>query len=339
VTTILVTGAGGYIGSVLTPHLLDAGHSVIAIDRFFFGRETLPQTHPSLTTIRQDTRNIESETLRDVDAIIDLAALSNDPAGELDPAKTWEINHAARVRLARMAKGVGVTRYVLPSSCSVYGFQEGVLDESSRTNPLTTYAEANLAAEASVLRLADSDFCVVVLRQATVYGASPRMRFDLAINGMVRGLYQNGTVPILRDGRQWRPFVHIRDVARALELALSAPSDVVNGQVINIGSDDQNVQILPLAEMVAAACNQPFRFEWYGVPDHRSYKVSFEKACNLLQFRAHLRPPDAAREIFGLLAHGALDPDDPRTITVNWYKHLREIQRIVHEVELEGRLL
>jgi nucleoside-diphosphate-sugar epimerase len=339
VTTILVTGAGGYIGSVVTAHLLDAGYSVIAIDRFFFGRETLPQTHRSLRTIRQDTRNIQADTLRNVDAIIDFAALSNDPSGELDPHKTWEINHAARARLARMAKDAGVKRYVLPSSCSVYGFQEGVLDESSKANPLTTYAEANLAAEEAVLALADSDFCVVVFRQATVYGASPRMRFDLAINGMVRGLYQTGTIPILRDGTQWRPFVHIRDVAHALQLALSAPSGVVNGQVINIGSDDQNVQILPLAEMIAAACNQPFRFEWYGAPDHRSYRVSFEKAWDLLQFRAQLRPTDAAPEIFALLTEGVLDPDDPRTITVNWYKHLLEIQRIVHEVELEGRLL
>jgi nucleoside-diphosphate-sugar epimerase len=339
VTTVLITGAGGYIGSVLTAHLLDAGHSVIAIDRFFFGRDTLPQAHPCLRTIRQDTRNIQSGTLGEVDAIIDLAALSNDPSGELDPDKTWEINYAARARLARIAKEMGVNRYVLPSSCSVYGFQEGVLDESSKPNPLTTYAEANLAAERAVLALADPDFCVVVLRQATVYGASPRMRFDLAINGMVKGLFLSGTVPILRDGKQWRPFVHIRDVARALELVLCAPRDVVNGEVINIGSDDQNVQILPLAEMIAAACNQPFRLEWYGLPDHRSYRVSFEKANDLLHFRAQLRPADAAREMYDLLAQGALNPNDPKTITVNWYKHLLESQRIVHEVELEGRLL
>ncbi|TMJ11202.1 MAG: SDR family oxidoreductase, partial [Bacillati bacterium ANGP1] len=181
-SSLLVTGAGGYIGSVLTRMLLEHGDSVTAVDRFFFGRQTLPPDDGRLRVIEGDIRTLQQAELRGIDAVIDLAALSNDPAGELESEKTWAINHAGRVRIATLAKQAGVPRYILPSSCSVYGFQEGLLDERSPVNPLTTYAKANRQAEGDTLALADAGFCVVVLRQATVYGLSPRMRFDLAIN-------------------------------------------------------------------------------------------------------------------------------------------------------------
>ncbi len=319
---VLVTGAGGYIGSVLVPMLLDAGHQVVALDRFLFGRELLPQGANGLTVIQEDVRRIGNAVLEGMDAVVDLAALSNDPAGELDPEKTWEINHRARVRLARMAKEYGVRRYLLPSSCSVYGFQDGVLDESSRPNPLTTYAKANLEAEQDVLPLADGGFVVVVIRQATVYGYSPRMRFDLAINGMVRGFFRNGKIPILRDGTQWRPFVHVRDTCRAILMLLEAPQERVDAEVFNVGSDDQNVQIMSLARRVADALEVPFAYEWYGLPDHRSYRVSFRKIFERLGYRPVHSIEEGARELYRALQEGRVDPEDPRTITVSWYKHL-----------------
>jgi nucleoside-diphosphate-sugar epimerase len=302
--------------------LLDAGHQVVALDRFLFGREVLPQGANGLTVIQEDVRRIGTAMLDGMDAVVDLAALSNDPAGELDPEKTWEINHRARVRLARLAKEHGVRRYLLPSSCSVYGFQDGVLDESSRANPLTTYARANLQAEMDVLPLADTNFLVVVIRQATVYGYSPRMRFDLAINGMVRGFFRNGKIPILRDGTQWRPFVHVRDTCRAILMLLNAPEDRVNGEVFNVGADDQNVQIMALARRVADALEVPFAYEWYGLPDHRSYRVSFRKISERLGYRAVHTIEEGAREVYRALEEGRVDPEDPRTITVSWYRHL-----------------
>jgi len=319
---ILVTGAGGYIGSVLVPMLLNAGYHVVALDRFLFGREVLPEQAEGLTVVQEDVRRIDTATLEGVEAVVDLAALSNDPAGELDPEKTWEINHRARVRLARMAKEHGVRRYLLPSSCSVYGFQEGLLDESSPPNPLTTYAKANLQAEQDVLPLADADFVVVVVRQATVYGYSPRMRFDLAINGMVRGFFRNGKIPILRDGTQWRPFVHVRDTCRAIHMLLEAPGNLVNGEIFNVGSDEQNVQILPLAQRVAEAMGVRFEYEWYGLPDHRSYRVSFQKIVERIGYRVEHTIEDGAREVYQALREGRVDPDDPRTVTVSWYKQL-----------------
>jgi nucleoside-diphosphate-sugar epimerase len=238
-----------------------------------------------------------------------------------------------------MARDMGVKRYVLASSCSIYGFQDGITDEFSRVNPLTTYAKANLAAERDVLALSDPDFCVVVLRQATVYGLSPRMRFDLAINGMVKGLFERGSLPILRDGRQWRPFVHVKDTSRAMILALRAPSEVVNRRIFNVGSDDQNYQIMPLARMIAEALDIPFNYEWYGMPDHRSYRVSFERIARDLGFIAECSPRDAAREIYDVLESGLIDPNDPRTNTVQWYRNLIETQDLLREVEMEGVLL
>lgn len=319
---VMVTGAGGYIGSILTRALIDRGDVVTAVDAFYFGRDTLPEESSRLRVLAKDVRDVGPEELEGVDAVIDLAALSNDPAGELDPSKTWSINHEARVRVAHLAKDAGASRYVLPSSCSIYGFREGVMDETSPVNPLTTYAEANYRAEQDTLPLANDVFCVAIARQATVYGASHRMRFDLAINGMTRGLFTSGVIPILRDGTQWRPFVHVKDTVRALIALMEAPAETVNGEIFNIGSDEQNVQVMPLAKSVATAVGLPFEFEWYGLPDHRSYQVSFRKAQEVLGFATRYTPEDGARETYEMLKDGTVAPDDPKTITVEWYKHL-----------------
>lgn len=319
---VLVTGAGGYIGSVLVPMLLEKGYEVIALDRFFFGKEMLPPENNQLKILEEDIRFFDKDILKDVDAVIDLAALSNDPTGELDPVKTWSINYLGRFRVATLAKLMGVKRYIFPSSCSVYGFQNEIVDEISNTNPLTTYAKANLKAEEDISSLADDSFTVVILRQATVYGFSPRMRFDLAINGMVRGFFKNGKIPILRDGTQWRPFVHVKDTSRAMLLALEAPADKVNREIFNVGSDDQNYQIFDLAKRIAEAIGIPFEYEWYGLPDHRSYRVSFKKIKEVLDFTPEYNAEKGALEVWEALKSGKLDPDDPKTITVEWYKHL-----------------
>jgi nucleoside-diphosphate-sugar epimerase len=337
---VLVTGGGGYIGSVLIQMLLERGYKVKCLDRFFFGTETLSHVaeDPNLEIIKDDIRWFDPNVLRDVDAVMDLAALSNDPAGELDPSKTMEINYKGRVRVATLAKKYGIERYILASSCSVYGFQDEVVNEKSPTNPLTTYAKANVLAEQETLPLADKNFCVTALRQATVYGLSPRMRFDLAINGMVLGFYKHGKIPIMRDGTQWRPFVHIRDTSRAFIMVLEADKDLVNGEIFNVGSNEQNYQIKPLAELIADAIGLPFNFEWYGSPDKRSYRVDFSKIRNVLGFKPKYTPKEGAKEVYDALVEGKVK-DDIKTRTVEWYKFLLNAQKIIKEVELRGIIL
>ena len=335
---VLVTGAGGYIGTVLVPLLLESGYEVVAFDRFFFGRDLLPD-HDRLRVIPGDNRRMGADLFEGVQAVIDLAALSNDPSGELFQAATWEINHQARVRTAELAKAAGVSRYVLPSSCSIYGWQPDDVkaSETTPTNPLTTYAKANEKAEHGVLPLNGDGFTVVVLRQATVYGLSPRMRFDLAINGMAFGAWKTGKLPLMRDGSQWRPMLHVKDTCRAQMFMLTAPVGKVGGQIFNVGSDRNNYRIGDLGRIVAGLVPKGAEIEWYGEPDHRSYKVDFAK-IESLGWKAQYTAEDGVAEIVEALEAGSLDKTD-KTITLKWYQELVRWQKIVHEAELDGRMV
>ncbi len=329
---VLVTGGAGYIGSTLTEMLLDRGYRVTVLDRFYFG-DTLADLRgrPGLTLLRDDVRWCGAEVFRGVDAVCDLAALSNDPAGDLDPEKTLAINHQGRARVCRLAKDAGVTRYVLASSCSIYGFQDAVVDETSTINPLTTYAVANGRAEESTLPLGDGNFTATALRQATVYGLSRRMRFDLAINGMTLALHKQGSVKIMRDGTQWRPMVHVRDTCRAFIAVLEADPKTVNGEIFNVGSADQNLQVLPLARRLSEAVGIAFTEDWYGDPDHRSYRVSFEKIGARLGYRTEVTPEGGAKAIYDALRAKTLT-DGPTTRTVEWYKSLTQWHGILKDV-------
>lgn len=336
--TVLVTGAGGYIGTTLVPLLLEAGYNVRALDRFFFGRELLPE-HANLEIIRADSRDIAPEHFKGVDHVIDLVALSNDPAGDAFEKQTYAINHASRATTAKLAKAAGVKRYVLPSSCSIYGFQApGVIaDETTPTNPLTTYAKANEMAEKDVLPLADDKFTVVVLRQATVYGYSPRMRFDLAINGMTYGAWKTGVLPLMRDGSQWRPMVHVKDTARAQIFMLTAPASAINGQIFNVGSEENNYQLGPLAEKVANTVPRDVKIEWYGDADHRSYRVSFNKIYGL-GYKALYQAEDGVKELVEALEAGKVDKT-VKTITLEWYKELIAWNERIKSVAIDGGIL
>ena len=336
---VLVTGAGGYIGCILVPMLLENGYGVRAVDRFFFGENRLPSVAKNLEKIKTDTRRILPEHLANIDYVIDLAALSNDPTGELYQNATWEINHIARVNLANLAKRLGIRRYVLPSSCSIYGFQaEGVIaNEQSQPNPLTTYAKANLMAEQSILPLADKTFCVVTLRQATVYGYSPRMRFDLAINGMTYGAWKTGKLPLMRDGSQWRPMVHVKDTAAAICFMLEQDSTKISGHIFNVGSDSNNYQLKALAEAVAKTVPKKVEIEWYGDPDHRSYRVNFSK-IEALGYKATRRAEDGVQEICQALEAGTLDKTTD-TLTLQWYQELIRWHKIIKATEFDGEMI
>jgi len=335
---VVVTGGSGYIGSVLCQLLVEAGYQVRILDRFFFG-DTVPQSE-HIEKIKVDSRSLSIELLEGAYAVLDLAAISNDPAGELDPVKTLDINYRARRRLQELASDAKVERYVLASSCSVYGFQEGILDETSPVNPLTTYAEANIRAEESALDLLSkgTDMSVTLFRQATMYGLSPRMRFDLAINGMTLGMWEKGTIPLLRDGKQWRPMIHIRDTSKAFIAAIGADKSLVNGERFNVGSNSQNYQIMQCAELVAQGLNKPFQFEWYGAPDHRSYQVNFDKIKNVLGFTPDWTADRGAAEIAEALESGAVKANEV-TKTVAWYSSLLEWEQRLKDIAPDGFVL
>ena len=319
---ILITGAGGYIGTSLVPALLLSGHRVTAVDTFWFGRELLPQ-HINLVCVKQDTRNIPADLLRGIDAVIDLAALSNDPCGETFSKATWEINHQARVRTARVAKQAGVKRYLLASSCSVYGFSPGLLDETSPTCPLTTYAEANLAAERDTLALNDTSFAVTALRLATLFGHSPRMRLDLVVNSMCYSAWRHGEITVNGGGTQVRPLLHVMDAAEAFHRLLE-PEKANNsaGRIINIGRDDQNLAINTVAETIARfhshMKNRSISIRHSGPQDLRSYRVSFEEMKRILLWEPATSMGASLENITNFLNQHQ-DADFVKCHTLDWY--------------------
>lgn len=337
---VLVTGAGGYIGTVLCQDLLANGYAVTAFDRFFFGQDTLREIagNPGLSVVKKDIRDIDECDLAGVFAVCDLAALSNDPCGELNPRLTEEINHMGRVRVAQAAKRAGVERYVFSSSCSVYGHGEGLaLDETAPPSPLTTYARATLRAEQETLPLGDGGFCTTALRNATVFGLSPRMRFDLIVNLMTLHAVEKGRITVMGGGRQWRPLVHIRDVASAFRTVIEAPAAKVSGQIFNIGK--QNAQVVSVAYVVRETLPFPLQIEIApDDADRRNYNVSFEKAKRVLGFEAQRSIADGAREIYEALKAGQIE-NGPKTSTVRWYINVIEAKKLVDSIALDGRLL
>ena len=280
---ILVTGTEGYLGCLLAPRLLDLGHDVLAIDTGYYrhgwlysGVRSAPQT------LLKDIRHISAADLEGVDAVIHLAELSNDPLGELVADVTREINHHGTVRLAHLAKEAGVQRFIYASSCSVYGVADGTVDEQSPLNPQTAYAQCKVLSERDLLSLADDGFSPTSLRNATAFGASPRLRFDIVLNNLAGLAHTTGNIAMTSDGTPWRPLVHAADIGTAILCALEAPLEDVAGEVFNVGSNEQNCQVRDIA--LAVQESYPHCTVSFGAraSDNRSYRVNFDKIANEL---------------------------------------------------------
>ena len=272
---ILLTGHKGYIGTILAPMLRAAGHSIHGIDSDLFSRCSFGREPEPIPETLKDIRDISLADLADFDAVLHLAGLSNDPLGDLDPALTHEINYRSTVRLAKLSKRAGVARFVFSSSCSNYGAGgDDILDESSPLNPVTPYGESKVLVERALSRLADARFTPVFLRNATAYGVSPRLRFDLVLNNLVAWAFTTGKVHLKSDGSPWRPLVHIEDIARAFLAVLDAPREQVYNQAFNVGMPGENFRIRDIAEIVRQTVpGSEIEFAPDASPDKRNYRV------------------------------------------------------------------
>ena len=336
---ILITGGAGYVGSVVIPQLIEDGHHIKCLDRFFFGDEYLSQSQftNKLELIRDDIRWFKPNILEDVDVVLDLAAISNDPAGDLNPEKTYEINHKGRARVAKLSKENGVKRYVLASSASIYGQQSNIANENSEVKPLTVYSKANRNAEVDNLSLNDENFTVTVLRFSSVYGNSARMRFDTAVNCMVLDLFKNKKISV-RGKLNKRPFIHIKDVVRAYQSIINAPKEKICGQIFNVGSEEQNFEMGKLAQEIVKASNIDCDIELNDTNDHRSYFASFQKIRESIGYSTKYTVSEGVMEMYDALTSGKLT-DDIKTKTVEWYKKLLSDQILAKQYLLNNRIL
>jgi len=329
---IFVTGTEGYIGSRLVPHLCSQGHEVVGLDTGYYRDGWLFSDNArmpvSARTIFKDLRTISADDLRGCDAVVHLAELSNDPLGQNNPEVTHKINHHGSVMLAEAAREVGIRRFVYTSSCSVYGAGTGdFLDETAKTNPQTAYAECKVLVERDVGQMAGTDFSPVFLRNATAYGPSPRMRFDIVINDLCALAWTTKRIAMVSDGSPWRPVVHVDDICRAIQLSLAAPQEAIHGKVFNVGQNSDNYRIREIAQIIASEFPGCEVTMGPSGGDTRSYRVNFERIHRELPgFSCQYTPRDGARQLRQLFERIQMSPETYQFRAFTRLKQLKYLQ-------------
>ena len=326
---VLVTGHIGYIGAVLAPMLLEAGHEVTGLDTDFFAGCDFHGVLTQFPILRMDLRDVIARDLQGFEALIHLAALSNDPLGDLNPECTYDINHRASVRLAQLAKEAGVSRFLFSSSCSLYGMAagDGFLAEDAAFNPVTPYGESKVRVEQDVTHLADDNFSPTFLRNATAYGVSPRLRADLVVNNLVGFAYTTGEVLIASDGTPWRPLVHVEDIARAFIAVLQAPRELIHNEAFNVGRTEENYQIRDVAAMVEEIVpGSRVKYAEGGGPDLRCYRVNCAKIARTLpDFRPQWTVRLGIEQLYTAYKEHALTVEEFTGTHFIRIKHLRSL--------------
>jgi nucleoside-diphosphate-sugar epimerase len=336
---VLVTGHNGYIGAVLVPLLFEAGHDVVGLDTDFFEGCGSGQGMSPIPAVRKDTRDIVESDLAGFDAVIHLAALSNDPLGDLDPELTYEINYRASVRLARMAKEAGVSRYLFSSSCSLYGASgdDDFLTEEAAFNPVTPYGWSKIRTEEDVSKLADANFSPTYLRNSTAYGWSPRLRGDLVVNNLTGVAFLTGEALLKSDGSAWRPLVHIEDISRAFLAILEAPRELVHDEAFNVGATAENYLVRDVAEIVRDVVpGTRVTYSPSASADARNYRVSCDKIARVLpSFHPQWTVRQGVEQLYGAFRTEGLTPE---VFQGPSYQRLKRIRSLLDAGRLGGDL-
>jgi nucleoside-diphosphate-sugar epimerase len=334
---VLVTGSDGYIGCMLAPFLVERGHDVVGLDTGFYRDGWLynPRNGQLPRTLNKDLRHVTVEDLRGVDAVVHLAELSNDPLGELSPDITYKINHEGSVRLAQLARQAGVSRFIYASSCSVYGVGEGdeVKTEESLPSPQTAYARCKVMVERDVQAIAGDDFSPTFLRNATAYGTSPRIRFDVVLNNLSGLAWTTKNIKLTSDGTPWRPLVHILDIAEAVSCTLVAPRECVHNQIFNVGDSTENYRVREIAQIVAETFPGCSLSLGTGDQDNRSYRVSFEKIKRHMPgFRCQRTARGGAEQLRGVFEQIGMLPE---TFGHRNYTRLKQLQHLIRTRQID----